>query len=128
MNKKIVTIGCSLLAALMMCLNACGSSIKLPDDPIVFEVNYDNDVTLVWNNREYVYCGIFTGTKIIGNCLGYYTDKTNSKVYVCQLKGQSEGEWLIDTIALENCNEGAIYKEKNVTSIPGEIKEYMEER
>ncbi len=95
-----------------MCLTACDYSLKLPDDPIVFEVNYDNDVTLVWNNREYVYCGIFTGTKIIGKCLGYYTDKTNSKIYVCQLKGQPEGEWLIDTTALESCNEGSIYKEK----------------
>ena len=128
MPKKTIAIGCSLLAAIMICLTACGSSLKLPDDPIVFEVNYDNDVTLVWNNREYVSCGTFTGTKIIGKCLGYYTDKTNSKIYVCQLKGQSEEEWLIDTIALDGSNEGSIYKEKNVISIPGEIKEYMEER
>lgn len=127
MTKKTIAIGCSLLVAIMMCLTACGSSLKLPDDPIVFDVNYNDDVTLVWDNREYVYCGNFTGTKIIGNCLGYYTDKTNSKIYVCQLKGQSEEEWLIDTIALESCNEGSIYKEKNVASIPGEIKEYIEE-
>lgn len=128
MTKKTIIIGCALLAVVMICLTAYDSSLKLPNDPIVFEVNYDNEVTLVWNNREYVYCGVFTGAKIIGKCLGYYTDKTNSKIYVCQLKGQSEEEWLIDTIALEGCNEGAIYREKNVTSIPRDIKAYMEER
>lgn len=125
-KNKIISIGGPLLLSIILCLTSCGSHLKLPDNPIVFEVNYADDVTIIWNNKEYIACGTFTGTKLIGNCLGYYNDQTNDKIYVCQLKGHSEEDWLIDTISLENCNEGTIYKEKSVTLIPDEINEYVD--
>lgn len=125
-KNKIVSIGITLLLSISICLTSCGYHLELPDNAIVFDISYDDDVTIIWNNREYIACGTFTGTKIIGKCLGYYDDQMKSKIYVCQLKGQSEENWLIDTIKLRNCNEGTIYKEKSVTSIPDEIKDYLD--
>lgn len=124
-KNKIISIRGALFLSIILCLTSCGSQLKLPDNPIVFEYDYADDATIIWNNKEYIACGIFTGTKLIGNCLGYYNDQTNDKIYVCQLKGHSEEDWLIDTLALENCNEGIIYKEKSVTLIPDDIKEYV---
>lgn len=53
----------------------------------------------------------------VGDCIGYYKNE-GSKVYVCKLKGQSEDEWLVDDLGLDNCNEGMIFREKNTKSIP----------
>jgi hypothetical protein len=120
-------MGGLLLLSIVLCFAGCSSKVKLPDDPIVFEISYDNDdPTIIWNNKEYVACGIFTGTGLIGKCLGYYKDYTDDKDYVCQLKGQSEEDWLISTAGLDYCNDGVIYKEKNVTLIPDKIKEYID--
>jgi hypothetical protein len=127
LQKKIISIGGLLLLSMVLCFTSCSSQVKLPDNPIIFEINNDTDDTiLIWNDKEYVACGIFTGTKLIGKCLGYYKDYQDDKIYVCQLKGQSEEDWLIDTLNLGNCNEGVIYKEKNVTLIPDRLKEYTE--
>jgi hypothetical protein len=127
LQKKIISMGRLLFLSIVLCFTGCSSQVKLPDNPIVFEISYDNDnPTIIWNNKEYIACGNFTGTKLIGKCLGYYKDYADDKIYVCQLKEQSEEDWLIDTLNLDNCNEGIIYKEKNVTLIPDELKEYTE--
>lgn len=125
MRKKIILGSFVFLCAVMVLIN-CTHKVTLPKDPIVFEIDTSDEVTLLWNDKEYVCCGIFTGDKLVGKCLGYYKDYAEEKILVCELKGQSSDEWLVDTLALNNCNEGGIYKEKNVSVVPDSIKEYIE--
>lgn len=125
MRKKFVLGGFVLLCAFIAFIN-CTHKVTLPKDPIVFEIDESDEVTLLWNNKEYVCCGIFTGDKLVGKCLGYYKDYTDEKILVCELKSQSSDEWLVDTLALDNCNEGSIYKEKSVSVAPDSIKEYID--
>lgn len=124
--KKKIMLSCFVVLCAVMVLTSYTHKVKLPDNPIVFEMDDSDDVTLIWNNKEYICCGIFTGDKLVGKCLGYYKDYADEKILVCELKGQSSDEWLVDTLALDNCNEGGIYKEKSVSAVPDSIKEYID--
>jgi predicted small lipoprotein YifL len=116
--KKIISI--TLVSLLLLIgLTGCGKQqLELPDKPVVFETTDNGDyISIKWNEKEYVpYCS-FSPSQL-GECLGYYLADDGEKVYVCELKEQSSDEWLVDTIALKNCNEGMIFKEKNTTNIP----------
>lgn len=114
MKKKNFILG---LLILIMLLGGCNSKIQLPDNPIVFETK-ENDgyKSILWNDKEYVpYCPLESSQ--IGMCLGYY-EENNELIYVCELKGLSSEEWIVDTLGLRICNEGMVLREVNTTNIP----------
>lgn len=99
--------------SLLFFLTGCGNQIQLPDDPIQFETfNNGDGISLLWDNKEYIPYSPLERNSQIGECIGYYDDLYGEKIYVCKLKGESESEWLISTIALKNCNEGEIFRAK----------------
>ncbi len=112
--KKIIYI---IPVFILLVLVGCGSELKLPDNPVVFDTK-DNGtyMSIIWDDKEYVPFCAFDPSQV-GDCIGYYKNE-DSKVYVCKLKGQSEDEWLVDDLGLDNCNEGMIFREKNTKSIP----------
>jgi len=120
--KKKVSIALALLLLLITMPGCSKQQVELPDNPVVFETVDNGDyMSIKWNDKEYVpYCAF--NPSQVGKCLGYYVGDDGEKVYVCELKGQSSVNWLVDTFALENCNEGMIYREKNATSIPDGLK------
>ena len=111
-------------------LCGCGSREQLPDNPIVYEQGTNGEyVYFKYGEKIFVpYCPYESG--YLGDCIGYcdipaddYSDA--SKVYIFELKGYSSDEWIIETLALENCNEGMIFREVNTTNIPdGLASEY----
>lgn len=112
--KMLYTI---ILFFILLLLVGCGSKLKLPDNPIVFDTK-DNGtyMSIIWGEKEYVpYCAFDPSQ--VGECIGYY-ESNGDKVFVCKLKGQSEDEWLVDELGLDNCDEGMIFREKNTTKIP----------
>lgn len=115
--KKILLIFPVLL---FVSLAGCGSKSKLPDHPIVFETKVnDSYLSILWSDKEYLpFCAVDPSQ--VGDCIGYYKNDRN-KIYVCQLKGQSSDEWIVDSLNLDNCNEGMIYKEKNTPDIPNAL-------
>lgn len=102
---------------IMLLLFGCGSQMKLPDKPVVFDTkNNKGYVSIISADKEYVpYCAFKPSQ--VGDCIGYYVDN-GEKIYVCQLKGQSSDEWIVDVLDLENCNEGMIFREIDTTNIP----------
>lgn len=106
-----------IIVVLLFVFASCGTKVALPDNAIVFETGETDDYAyIIWEEKKYVpYCS--SESDQIGDCLGYY-EEDGEKIYVCELKGQSSDKWLIDTLNLENCNEGMIYKQENVTEIP----------
>ena len=111
--KKFIYI---ILVFILLLLVGCGSKLKLPDNPVVFDTK-DNGtyMSIIWGDKEYVpYCELDPSQ--VGDCIGYYENE-GSKVYVCKLKGQSIDEWLVDDLGLDNCGEGMIFREKNTTKI-----------
>ena len=112
--KKIIYI---IPVFILLLLAGCGSKLQLPDNPVVFDTK-DNGVymSIIWGDKEYVpYCAFDPSQ--VGECIGYY-ESSGHKIFVCKLKGQSEDEWLVDAIGLDNCDEGMIFREKKTTSIP----------
>lgn len=49
-----------------------------------------------------------------------------SRVYIFELKGFSADEWIIETMALNNCNEGMILREINAIDIPDGLESEYE--
>lgn len=108
---------CIIPIFILLLLTGCGSKLQLPDDPIVFDTR-DNEeyMSIVWDNKEYVpFCALDPSK--VGECIGYY-ESSGSKIYVCKLKDQSEDEWLVDVLGLDNCDEGMIFREKGTKTIP----------
>lgn len=107
--------------AMLVLLVSCTSTAKLPDNPILFKIKANKEYTsITWNDKEYIsYCPL--SPSLVGNCLGYYIEDDN-KIYVCELKGKSSEEWIIDTLNLDLCNEGMIYREINTTNIPEDLQ------
>ena len=111
--KKIIYI----IPVILLLLLGCGSRLQLPDNPIIFDTKEaDGHMSIIWDDKEYVPFCAFDPSQV-GACIGYY--KSNGdKIYVCKLKGQSEEEWLVDVLGLDNCDEGMVFREKNTTNIP----------
>ena len=105
-------------------LTGCGSKLQLPDNPKEYEQRENSDVGyayLVHEDKVFVpYCAY--EEKYLGSCIGYYdiptTEYTDGgRVYVCELKGYSSDEWIIDFLDM-NCSEGMIWREVNTVDIP----------
>ena len=119
-----------LMLVLVLC--GCGTKNKLPDNPTIFEQieNPNGYVCLMTADKIYVpYCPL--ETQYLGDCIGYYdtpadeyTDATRN--YVFTFKGYSPDEWIINTIGLNNCNEGMIMREINTVNIPDGISSEYE--
>lgn len=119
---------------LIICLICgCGSKVKLPDDSIVYEqeINEEEGYSyLKYGDKVYVpYCAY--EKKYLGDCIGYceipadeYTEA--SREYVFEFKGYSSDEWLIETMELDDCNEGMILREINTTDIPDGLESEYE--
>ena len=69
--KKILY---AILIIMMSLSVGCGSSLALPDHPIVFETKTNGEyLYIVWGSREYVpYCA-FDPSQVV-DCIGYYED------------------------------------------------------
>ena len=128
--RKDRLLACS---AIIICLlSGCGSAAELPQNPIVYEMGINEEegyAYLTEGNHIFVpYCAYSKG--YLGDCIGYcdipadeYTEA--SRVYILELKGYSPDEWIVETFALNNCNEGMIWREVNATHIPdGLTSEY----
>ena len=113
-------------------LGGCGLKARLPEHPIVYEQGI---------NEEEGYAYLFYGDKVFvpycayesedaGSCIGYcdipadaYSD--GARVYIFELKGYSSEEWIIESLEQNNCNEGMILREVNVTEAPdGLVSDY----
>jgi hypothetical protein len=112
--KKIIYI---IPIIVLMLLSGCGSKIKLPENPVVFETKVnDNYLSIVRDDKEYVpFCAVEPSQ--VGKCIGYY-ENDGGRIYVCELKGRSPDEWIVDVLSLDNCDEGMIFREKNTKEIP----------
>ena len=135
-NKKVnIKMKILLLFILAICLLAgvylfsC-PKIQLPDNPRVYEqkIYKDEYAYLAYEDKMFVpYCPYETG--YLGECIGYYdileSENTEAgRVYVCELKGWSSDEWIVDVLDT-NCSEGMIWKEINAAEIPeGLTSEY----
>ncbi len=95
---------------------SCGSSLKCPDDPVIFSTKENGEyLSIIRDDKEFVpFCA---GSRTqMDQCLGYYLDG-DQKVFICSLKMQSPDEWIID-YAGEDHSGLMIYREKNTTNIP----------
>ncbi len=105
---------------ILFLLVGCGSKLKLPDNPVVFDtIEKDEYMSIIWCNKEYVPFCAFDPSQV-GDCIGYYENNGN-KIFVCKLKGQSPDEWIVDDLGLDNCDEGMIFREKRTTDIPNDL-------
>ena len=122
---------CSAAAAIH--LSGCGSEVELPQNPIVYEMNVNEEEGcsyLVEGNNIFIpYCAYSEG--YLGDCIGYcdipadeYTEA--SRIYIFELKGFSSSEWIVETLSLNNCNEGMIWREVNATDIPDGLESEYE--
>jgi hypothetical protein len=112
--KKILYI---VPVFILFLLVGCGSKLQLPDNPVIFDIKESDEyASIIWGNKEYVPFCAFDPSQV-GDCIGYYENE-GSKVYVCKLKGQSEDEWLVTDLGLDNCDEGMVFREKNTRKIP----------
>lgn len=97
-------------------VSSCGSALKCPEDPVIFETKENGRyLSVLWNDKEYVpFC---SGSRTqMDECLGYFLDG-DRKVFICSLKMQSPDEWIIDYSG-EDHSELMIYREKNTRTIP----------
>lgn len=120
-RKQVILIAISIIGILF--LFGCGTKKTLSDNPVVFEQGVNEEYAyLSADGRIYVpYCPF--EQKYLGNCIGYCDisgdENTGaSRLYIYELKGYSSEEWIIETLDLDNCNEGMILREINAVNIP----------
>lgn len=125
--KKVILI-ISVIAS--FALSGCGVSVKMPDDPIIFEINKAGEYAyLSVDDKVYVpYCPY--DIKYLGDCIGYYDlqgDEYTSggKIYVYEFIGYPSDEWIIDFDA-EGGKDGMILREINTTNIPEGLRSEYE--
>lgn len=119
-----------LLAAGMCFLAGCGARLQLPETPIVYQQAVSDEYAyLTEGEKVYVpYCPY--EPNLLGECIGYcdIEDTENSdtfRVYICELKGYSSDQWIVEVLDMGYIREGAILRELNTTEIPeGLTSEY----
>lgn len=134
MNAATLTgLAVSTIAVIFL-LGGCGAGARLPEDPILYEWGLNTEegyAYFKYEDKIFVpYCPF--EAKYLGNCIGYCDipasaeEETDaSRVYIFELKGYSSDEWVIETLGLNNCNEGMIFREINTAEIPeGLTSEY----
>lgn len=113
-----------LLIFLTCFVTGCGSKIELPDNPKVYEQRQNDEegyAYLIYEDKIFVpYCPY--ESKYLGECIGYcdLSDPESAetdRIYICELKGYSSDEWIIDLLDI-NCSEGMILREINAEDIP----------
>lgn len=117
---KLIT----LLAAAGMCLLAgCGSQLQLPETPVIFEQGTNDEYAyLTEGYRVYVpFCPY--QSSLLGECIGYCDIKESEsddsfQVYICELKGYSSDQWIVEILDTGYGREGMIFRELNATEIP----------
>ena len=118
--------------AVICFLGGCGAEARLPEDPILYEWGTNKEEGhsyLKYEDKIFVpYCPY--EVKYLGDCIGYCDipadeDTDASRVYIFEFKGYSSDEWVIETLGLNNCNEGMIFREISTEEIPeGLTSEY----
>ena len=122
---------CSMVTICL--LSGCGSATKLPEDSVVYVMGINEEEGYSYLTEEskiYIpYCAY--KKEYQGDCIGYcdipadeYTEA--SRVYIFELKGYSSDEWIIETLALDHCNEGMILREVNAVNIPDGLESEYE--
>ena len=110
-----------LLIAILM--TGCGISTRLPDDPVVFEQNVNQEEGYAYlsaDDKIYVpYCPF--KRRYIGDCIGYYDYPGDEyteggRFYIYEFRGYSSDEWIVDYDV--RINEGMVMRELNSTNIP----------
>lgn len=113
-----------LLVAVGMCLLAgCGARLQLPETPVVYQRTVgDEYVYLTEGNKVYVpYCPY--KPNLLGECIGYCDIESTegsetSREYICELKGYSSDQWIVEVLDTGYTREGMILRELNTTEIP----------
>lgn len=120
--KKRITI--LMICALL--LTGCASKLRLPEDAIAFTTKENGEyLSILWDDKEYVPFSAGESDQL-GDCIGFYLSEDGTKIYVCELKGQSSEEWIADTSDLNFCNDIMVYKETTVDAIPDEMSSEYE--
>ena len=121
-HKRMRFKQAALLAAVCF-LAGCGARLQLPETPIVYQQAIsDQYAYLTEGDKVYVpYCPY--ELNLLGGCIGYYdienTENSETlRVYICELKGYSSDQWIVEVLDTGCTREGMILRELNTTEVP----------
>lgn len=114
----------ALFAAAGMCfLAGCGARLQLPETPIVYQQAVGDEYAyLTEGDKVYVpYCPY--EANMLGECIGYCDIESTEgsdtfRAYICELKGYSSDQWIVEVLDTGYTREGMILWELNATEIP----------
>ena len=122
-KRKRNKLAALLAAAGMSFLAGCGARLQLPETPIVYQrVVGDEYAYLTEGDKVYVpYCPY--ELNLLGECIGYCDIESTesgdtSREYICELKGYSSDQWIVEVLDTGYTREGMILRELNTTEIP----------
>lgn len=120
-KRKHSKLAALLMAAGMSFLAGCGARLQLPETPIVYQQAVGDEYAyLTVGDKVYVpYCPY--KSNLLGKCIGYCDIEESGetfRVYVCELKGYSSDQWIVEVLDTGYTREGAILREINTTEIP----------
>lgn len=122
-KKKHNKLAALLVAAGMCFLAGCGTKLQLPETPVVYQRAVgDEYVYLTEGDKVYVpYCPY--KSNMLGKCIGYCDIESTengetAREYICELKGYSSDQWIVEVLDTGYTREGMILRELNTTEIP----------